>query len=191
MTSDSPLSPPAKGPEKARRLGVHFYSEHEILHKRDVVAATELWYHDVAQSPHAHEFMEIVVVKTGAAVHRMRSGASRISPGSVLVIRPGQWHAYDEPEDFRIWNLYIPTKTLSWRVGGPSEPPGPGRVHLWHRSHSPVARIASGLVDSVTTGHLALQSTSQSSTSGRSSHTSSNSLNRHRDPNAASPASAC
>ena len=97
---------------KEATLGVHFYSEHEILHKRDVVAATEQWYHDVVQSPHAHEFMEIVVVKTGTAVHRMRTGSSRISPGSVLVVRPGQWHAYDEPQGFRIWNLYIPTKTL-------------------------------------------------------------------------------
>jgi AraC family transcriptional regulator, L-rhamnose operon transcriptional activator RhaR len=114
-------------------LGVHFYSEHEILHKRDVVAATELWYHDVAQSPHAHEFMEIVVVKTGGAVHRMRSGTSHISPGSVLVVRPGQWHAYDEPQDFRIWNLYIPTKTLAGELAA-------------LRSHPVLAAFTSGTV---------------------------------------------
>lgn len=114
-------------------MGVHFYSEHEILHKRDVVAATELWYHDVAQSPHAHEFMEIVVVKTGTAPHRMRSGSGHIGPGSVLVVRPGQWHAYDEPQDFRIWNLYIPTKTLAGELAA-------------LRSHPVLAAFTSGTI---------------------------------------------
>ena len=117
-------------------MGIHFYSEHEILDKRgkgDVVAATELWHHDVVQSRHAHEFMEIVVVKTGTAVHRMRTGSSRISTGSVLLIRPGQWHGYDDPQDFRIWNLYIPIKTLGGELAA-------------LRSHPVLAAFTSGTV---------------------------------------------
>ncbi|HTW07049.1 MAG TPA: AraC family transcriptional regulator [Acidimicrobiales bacterium] len=92
---------------------VHMYTERLILHQRDVVASSEMWRHDVQQLPHAHEFMEIVVVKSGTAVHRTRTGAHRIASGSVLLIRPGQWHAYDTPEDFQIWNLYVPYKTLA------------------------------------------------------------------------------
>jgi AraC family L-rhamnose operon transcriptional activator RhaR len=83
-----------------------------ILRQRDVVAAAEHWNHDTPQLPHVHEFMEIVVVVTGTAVHRTRSGSSRISVGTALLVRPGQWHAYDDPKDFRIWNIYIPTETL-------------------------------------------------------------------------------
>jgi len=93
---------------------VHVYSERFILHRRDVVAAAELWHHDTPQADHAHEFMEIVVVKSGSALHRMRTGSCRVGVGTVLVIRPGEWHAYDNPSaDFEIWNLYIPYKTLS------------------------------------------------------------------------------
>ena len=117
-------------------MGMHIYSEHEILEKRgkrDVVAATELWYHDVVQAAHAHEFMEIVTVKTGSAVHRTRTGSTKINPGSVLVIRPGQWHGYDEPQDFRIWNLYIPTKTLGGELAA-------------LRSHPVLAAFTSGTV---------------------------------------------
>jgi len=93
---------------------MHVYSERSILHQRDVVAAAELWRHGTAQADHAHEFMEIVVVRSGSAVHRMRSGSCQIVAGMVLVVRPGEWHAYDSPSaDFQIWNLYIPYKTLS------------------------------------------------------------------------------
>lgn len=57
--------------------------------------------------------MEIVVVRSGRATHRMRSGSWAIGSGSVVLVRPGQWHAYDDPVDFSIWNLYIPQSTLS------------------------------------------------------------------------------
>jgi AraC family L-rhamnose operon transcriptional activator RhaR len=83
------------------------------MHRREVVASAELWRHDDPQPVHAHEFMEIVLVKSGTAVHRMRSGSCRVAAGSVLLIRPGQWHAYDDPRDFQIWNLYIPYKTIT------------------------------------------------------------------------------
>jgi AraC family L-rhamnose operon transcriptional activator RhaR len=56
--------------------------------------------------------MEVVAVVGGTAVHRTRSGQSRIGTGAVLLVRPGQWHAYDEPRDLRIWNIYIPIETL-------------------------------------------------------------------------------
>ncbi|MGH9104435.1 MAG: AraC family transcriptional regulator [Acidimicrobiales bacterium] len=78
-----------------------------------MVASAELWRHDDPQPAHAHEFMEIVLVNSGTALHRMRSGACQISTGSVLLIRPGQWHAYDSPHHFQIWNLYIPYKTIA------------------------------------------------------------------------------
>ena len=97
---------------------MHLYSEHVILRQRDVVAAAEHWSHDTPQLPHVHEFMEIVVVVAGTAVHRTRSGSSRISVGTALLVRPGQWHAYDDPKDFQIWNVYIPTETLGGELAG-------------------------------------------------------------------------
>ena len=97
---------------------MHLYSEHVILRQRDVVAAAEHWNHDTPQLPHVHEFMEIVVVVAGTAVHRTRSGSSRISVGAALLVRPGQWHAYDDPKDFQIWNIYVPRATLEGELAG-------------------------------------------------------------------------
>ncbi len=97
---------------------MHLYSEHVILRQRDVVAAAEHWDHDTPQLPHVHEFMEIVVVMAGTAVHRTRSGSSPISVGTALLIRPGQWHGYDDPKDFQIWNVYVPTSTLEGELAG-------------------------------------------------------------------------
>jgi AraC-like DNA-binding protein len=87
--------------------------ERLILFEHNAVAGAELWRHDTSQPVHVHEFMEIVLVKSGGAVHRMRSGSCPITTGSVLFVRPGEWHAYDDPYDFEIWNLYIPYKTLA------------------------------------------------------------------------------
>jgi len=112
------LTPRVTRAHGLRAGSVHLYSERSILGRisprpGDVVAASELWRHDTQQTMHAHEFMEIVIVKSGTALHRMRSGACRIHSGSVLLIRPGEWHAYDSPEDFQIWNVYVPYKTLA------------------------------------------------------------------------------
>lgn len=102
----------------------------------DVVASSEMWRHDTVQPAHAHEFLEIVVVRTGRAIHRMRAGSRSVAPGSVLLVRPGQWHAYDEPADFSIWNLYVPQKTLSEELTA-------------LRSHPVVAAYTSGRLGSL------------------------------------------
>jgi len=83
-----------------------------VLGTDEVVASASLFRHAKAPPVHAHEFMEIVVVKSGTAMHRTRSGSDTISTGSVLLVRPGQWHTFDSPSDLEIWNLYIPYKTL-------------------------------------------------------------------------------
>jgi AraC family L-rhamnose operon transcriptional activator RhaR len=144
--SSQRLSPP--GPvlhPSTQARSVHIFSEHSVLHKREVVASAELWRHDDPQPAHAHEFMEIVLVKSGTAVHRMRSGSCQIIAGSVLVIRPGQWHAYDELTDFQIWNLYRPYKTIAGELAA-------------LRSHPVLAALTSARV--TTAGVLAVSATS-------------------------------
>ncbi|MHB1499297.1 MAG: AraC family transcriptional regulator [Acidimicrobiales bacterium] len=108
-----PVGSEEHGSSITRADGVNMYLERSVLHCYDAVASAELWRHDTARPVHAHEFMEIVVVRSGSAVHRMRSGSQPVAAGSVLIVRPGQWHAYDEPCQLEIWNLYIPYKTLA------------------------------------------------------------------------------
>lgn len=68
---------------------------------------------DEARLPHGHSFMELVVVESGTGLHRTHAGARRIVAGSVLAIRPGRWHAFDEPEGLVIWDVYIASRALA------------------------------------------------------------------------------
>jgi AraC-like DNA-binding protein len=49
--------------------------------------------------PHAHEFIEIVVVESGRGNHYSAQGITALRPGSVVVVRPGAWHAYGQIHD--------------------------------------------------------------------------------------------
>jgi AraC family transcriptional regulator, L-rhamnose operon transcriptional activator RhaR len=68
---------------------------------------------DVARRPHGHSFMELVVVQSGTGLHRTHAGSRRIVAGSVLAMRPGRWHAFDEPEGLVVWDVYIASRVLT------------------------------------------------------------------------------
>jgi AraC family transcriptional regulator, L-rhamnose operon transcriptional activator RhaR len=67
--------------------------------------------------PHAHGFMELVVVASGTGLHQSRPGSRRVRPGDVVLVRPGQWHAYDNPVGLLVWNLYISASMLTGQLG--------------------------------------------------------------------------
>lgn len=83
------------------------------LAPRGTGIAAELVAVRAEQPPHSHAFMELVLVKQGSGLHTTRKGASHIATGAVRIVRPGQWHAYEEPEDLIVWNVYIGPETLS------------------------------------------------------------------------------
>lgn len=155
-----PLRGEEHGSIITRADGVNMYLECSVLHRYDAVASAELWRHDTDRPVHAHEFMEIVIVKSGTAVHRMRSGSRPIAPGSVLIVRPGQWHAYDEPCQLEIWNLYVPYKTLASELTSL-------RTHPVLAAFA-TARITAGGVPATDASQLATDSDGRSSSpSGR------------------------
>jgi AraC family L-rhamnose operon transcriptional activator RhaR len=55
---------------------------------------------------HGHAFHEVVVVTGGAGWHRSRDGRRRLGRGDVLVMAPGQTHAYERTQRLALWNLY-------------------------------------------------------------------------------------
>jgi AraC family L-rhamnose operon transcriptional activator RhaR len=67
---------------------------------------------------HTHDYLEIAVVSRGSGVHLTRGGSHPITVGSVIVIRPGSWHAYRDPVDLWTHNLYLAPellhRELSW-----------------------------------------------------------------------------
>ena len=56
---------------------------------------------------HMHEYLELAVVSRGYGLHRTRGNATRLEPGSVILIRPGTWHAYWEPDELWTFNVYL------------------------------------------------------------------------------------
>ena len=85
----------------------------EAIPRADAAIAAERIAVTAALPAHGHGFLELAVVASGTGVHRTQSGARLIGRGEVVLIRPGQWHAYDDPDGLVVWNLYIAARTLT------------------------------------------------------------------------------
>jgi AraC family L-rhamnose operon transcriptional activator RhaR len=81
-----------------------------------VALATEQFAVKEPLGPHAHGFMELVVVESGTGLHQSRPGSRRVRQGDVVLVRPGQWHAYDDPAGLVVWNLYISARMLTGQL---------------------------------------------------------------------------
>ncbi|PRB57274.1 AraC family transcriptional regulator [Microbacterium sp. MYb45] len=72
---------------------------------------------------HTHDYLEIAVVSRGTGVHVTREGRLPIARGSVIIIRPGSWHAYRDTDELWTFNLYLAPelllRELSWIVEYP------------------------------------------------------------------------
>lgn len=53
---------------------------------------------------HDHDFFEIAVVLAGKALHRTIHGQYPLRPGMVIVLQPGQWHAYEKARGLELIN---------------------------------------------------------------------------------------
>lgn len=76
---------------------------------------------DVAS--HGHAFFEIAVVLAGRATHVSTGGEAVLRRGSVVVLRPGEWHGYSRCRDLVLHNTYVGadvfTRELAWIAGDP------------------------------------------------------------------------
>lgn len=86
-------------------------------------------YADV--EPHTHEFCELSVTIRGRCGYRTRHRAIELEPGSVTVVRPGEWHAYDIDDPVDIFNVYVGTELLTREFAWVRE--HPALVELWWR----------------------------------------------------------
>jgi AraC family transcriptional regulator, L-rhamnose operon transcriptional activator RhaR len=56
---------------------------------------------------HGHDFLEMAVVSDGRGVHESQDGQTSIARGTVVLVRPGQWHGYVECDSLVVDNLYV------------------------------------------------------------------------------------
>lgn len=72
---------------------------------------------------HDHDFWEAAVVLAGVAVHRSVAGSEACAVGDVVVLQPGQWHAWEGCRGLRLANLCLGRsvleRELSWAAADP------------------------------------------------------------------------
>lgn len=79
----------------------------ELLGAPNRMIGSELFVLDETIPDHTHDFVELAVVVSGTGFHASAAGIRELEPGSVIIMRPGDWHAYRECRALRIHNLYL------------------------------------------------------------------------------------
>lgn len=88
-----------------------------------------------ASRPHGHEFLEIAVVTGGSGVHVSVTGRQDLHRGSVVVVRPGEWHGYDDCRDLDLYNVFVGAELFGRELAWIREDPLL-RAILWPRPGS-------------------------------------------------------
>ena len=74
--------------------------------------AAGLLHHNSFIAAHDHEFMEVAVVASGKGEHHSIHGSQVLSRGSVVVVRPGAWHAWLRCEEMMVCNCVFDENLL-------------------------------------------------------------------------------
>ncbi|MFJ9381061.1 helix-turn-helix domain-containing protein [Streptomyces sp. NPDC101455] len=98
----------------------------QVVHEQDLPA-------------HAHSFMELAIVREGTATHVSAAGPQPIERGAMVLLRPGEWHGYEDCDNLVIHDVYIGldlfARELAWIAEDPTlgillKPPHSGRIAL-------------------------------------------------------------
>jgi AraC-like DNA-binding protein len=88
---------------------MHKVLSSEVFPDERLPVAEELLSLTADVAPHSHAFFEIAVVVAGTGVHVSADGSRPLTAGSVVVLRPGQWHGYSECVELVVRNAYLGT----------------------------------------------------------------------------------
>ena len=61
---------------------------------------------------HTHDFLELAVLLDGTVGYQTARDFRRLEAGAVTAVRPGDWHAYLDPDGAVIGNLYLGAELL-------------------------------------------------------------------------------
>ncbi|WP_156365020.1 AraC family transcriptional regulator [Sciscionella sediminilitoris] len=118
------------------------------------IAAEETELGDRGMAPHSHDFIELAIVLAGTARHASAVGRVQVRTGSVVALRPGDWHAYDRCAGLRLCNVGLGTELLHRELSWLRSDPVLGSV-LWpvERSKWParhrIARLDPGTLERI------------------------------------------
>lgn len=129
---------PASGPATLD-AGLQRLSSTQLFPAHGVPVRVTLVPHDGTVALHDHDFIELVVVVAGTAVHHTVGGSADLKRGDLFLLLPGQWHGYERAAGLRIFNccfgVGILSRELAWvrhdpLIGAlfPARLPGPGEL---------------------------------------------------------------
>lgn len=67
--------------------------------------------------PHDHAYHEICIVISGGATHRTKNGRAPLARGDVVVVPPGEVHAFERVERIEVINAYYLSEWLMGDLG--------------------------------------------------------------------------
>lgn len=78
---------------------------------------------DGDHASHDHEFMEIVLILDGEGFHVCQAGSEWLTPGDVIVLRPGAWHGYRQCRGLLVYNCCLGLQIFSRELSYASQHP--------------------------------------------------------------------
>lgn len=93
--------------------GHHSLSAPEVFAHPGALIATETITVTSDIAAHEHDFAEIALVTEGSGEHHVAAGTYAVSPGTLLLLAPGSWHAYRALPSLRLTNIYLSAGLIS------------------------------------------------------------------------------
>jgi AraC family L-rhamnose operon transcriptional activator RhaR len=88
------------------------------------------YLHAEDNPPHTHSFMEIAFAIGGEGTHHCVAGRRELSPGDVVLLRPGVWHGYEGCRRLELYNCCFNSEMLRRELSWTRENPLLGYL-LW------------------------------------------------------------
>ena len=85
---------------------MHLIKRSQVFSEGLDVAAEQIVV-DRPQRAHGHDFLELVLVSRGSGTHDSGRGACALGRGSVVIMRPGDWHRYRESDALDVTIVYV------------------------------------------------------------------------------------
>jgi len=112
------------------RLGMHSIQRAEVFRAGSIPIAANDVYGEDGIPKHTHEYLEIAIVSRGRGSHVTHDGRVPIEVGSVVLIRPGTWHSYQDADHLWTFNLYLAPELLHHELAWIHEYPELSRMLL-------------------------------------------------------------
>ena len=107
-------------------------TEHGPLHFTDgTLAYAGLHLHVTGHPMHTHRFVEVAFAVGGSGTHDCLGGRHHITPGDVVLLRPGVWHAYEGCDRLEVYNCCFSSQLLHRELAWTRDDPLLGYL-LWN-----------------------------------------------------------